>query len=286
MNVFGISITRRTAEQLPAVQPAVDADGRPISQARLFATEYAAHAAREQLDTIDRNARNAETVTKLALGVSMPHQVGYLLSLAPLTFGGGLANYHEWLASATLLGLAFLAPVVMDYLILICVRTIAARASATISKVVAGVAMLFPVGFSGTVNFIAPAPLVIRIAAAAIVVVIPISQAVRAFNRPDFAKVESMENALTAQLAPVAVAAPVVTGPAAKPTYRNPSAAELAARKRSRPRYEDMTADEKRRWTKQYRIEEDARTARTAPTSPGQPPVATATIDQLEDLLR
>lgn len=283
MNILGIRITRKATDHTSA-QPAVDSNGRPVSQARLFATEYAAHAAREQLDTIDRNARNAETVTKLALGVSMPHQVGYLLSLAPLTFSGSLANYHQWLASATLLGLAILTPVVMDYLILICVRTIAARASATISKWVAGVAMLFPVGFSGTVNFIAPAPLVIRIAAAAIVVVIPISQAVRAFNRPDFAKVENMENAVTAQLAPMAELPPAK--PATKSTWRNPSAAELAARKRSRPRYDDMSADEKRRWTKQYRIEEDARAARTAPTSPGLPPVTSTGVDQLEALMR
>jgi hypothetical protein len=89
----------------------------------------------------------------------------------------------------------------VDYLILICVRTLAARGAARSSKIVAFVAMLFPVGVSGTVNFLAPAPTLIRVLFAIAVFLIPISQGVRAMNRPDFRKVQAMETEVADQVA-------------------------------------------------------------------------------------
>lgn len=198
---FAAAVARANKAGQTTTQPATPAAADPtVSQAKLFATEYARDTAREMLDAIKENARGSEKVTKIALAVSMPHQVGYLLGLAPLQWD----TLNHILESVTLIGLSVGVPVAVDYLILMCVRTIASRAAATVSKVTAGVAMLFPIGLSGSVNFLAPAPMLIRILAAAAVVLIPISQAVRAMNRPDFRKVDKMEHDVAEQIAPTA----------------------------------------------------------------------------------
>src|SRR5258705_13554979 len=93
--------------------PAAPADPT-VSQAQLFAVEYARDTAREMLDAIKENARGSERVTKIALAVSMPHQVGYLLGLAPLQWD----TLNHILESLTLIGLAVGVPVAVDYLIL------------------------------------------------------------------------------------------------------------------------------------------------------------------------
>lgn len=167
------------------------------TQARIFARAYAKDTAREMLETIKANSRDAETVTKIALGVSMPHQIGYILGLAPLQWD----SLTHVLESITLILGAIGIPIAVDFLILICVRTLAARGASRLSKIVAFVAMLFPVGVSGTVNFLAPAPTLIRVLFAIAVVLIPISQGVRAMNRPDFRKVQAMETEVARQVA-------------------------------------------------------------------------------------
>jgi hypothetical protein len=167
------------------------------SQARIFAKAYAKDTAREMLDAIKANSRDAEIVTKIALGVSMPHQIGYILGLAPLQWD----SVTHLLESVTLILGAIGIPLAVDYLILICVRTLTARGAAKSSKITAFVAMLFPVGVSGTVNFLAPAPTLIRVLFAIAVVLIPISQGVRAMNRPDFRKVQAMETEVAEQVA-------------------------------------------------------------------------------------
>lgn len=193
-------ISRLRAVQTPA-PAAPTTEGPAVSQAKLFATEYARETAREMLDAIKTNARDAEKVTKISLGVSMPHQIGYILGLAPLAW----TSLTQILESSTLVLGAIGIPIAVDYLILICVRTLAARGASTPSKIVAFVAMLFPVGVSGTVNFLAPSPTLIRVLFAIAVVLIPISQGVRAMNRPDFRKVERMETQVADQVSlPVA----------------------------------------------------------------------------------
>lgn len=166
------------------------------TQSSIFAAEFATDTARELLDGIKRNAKDAEKVTMIALGVSMPHQFGYILSKAPLHWGSLMA----WVESATLIVGAFGIPLAFDYLILICVRTLVARGAATSSKVAAFVAMLFPVTISATVNFIAPAPTIIRLLFGLVVILVPIAQGVRAMNRPDFRKIEAIEVDLATQV--------------------------------------------------------------------------------------
>ena len=168
------------------------------TQASIFAKEWSTETASELLTGIKRNAKDAEKVTMIALGVSMPHQFGYILSKAPLHW----ANLMDWVESATLLIGAVGIPVAVDYLILICVRTLVARGAATVSKVVAFIAMLFPVTISATVNFIAPAPTIVRLLFGLVVILVPIAQGVRAMNRPDFRKIEAIEVDLATQVAP------------------------------------------------------------------------------------
>jgi len=175
-----------------------------VTQASIFAAEHAKTAAEESLSNIRRNARNAETVTKIALGVSMPHQIAFILGLVPLHFpttGGAAAVMIGWLESLTLIAGAFGIPVAVDYLILICIRTMAAVAASRTAKRTAFSVMLFPVGVSGAVNVLAPAPVLIRVLFGVAVVLIPMSQAVRvASQNPDFAKIEALELSITQQV--------------------------------------------------------------------------------------
>jgi hypothetical protein len=195
-----------------------------VTQASIFAAEHAKTAAVESLDNIRRNARNAETVTKIALGVSMPHQIAFILGLVPLHFpttGGAAAIMIGWLESLTLIAGAFGIPVAVDYLILICIRTMAAVAASRTAKRTAFSVMLFPVSVSGAVNVLAPAPALIRVLFGVAVVLIPMSQAVRvASQNPDFAKIEALELSITQQVS--------------TPTEDSSTSSEAAQRTRAR----------------------------------------------------
>jgi hypothetical protein len=211
------------------------------TQAQLFATEYAKDTAREMLDTIKGTKTKAERVTRIALAVSMPHQIGFILGLAPLRWG----SLREILESATLILGSVLIPVAVDYLILICIQVLSARGAANSSKKLAFWGMLFPIGVSGTVNVLAPAPALIRVLFGVAVVLIPLAEGIRAMTRPDFGKIERMETEIAGQVTAVEEVV-VETRPARTPTEQL-----KAARKRAG--YDKMTTAEKARWTKAYK---------------------------------
>jgi hypothetical protein len=182
------------------------------TQAAIFAAEHAKNAAIEALTTIKANSKAAEKVTKIALGVSMPHQIAFILSLVPLQFpttGGFFHIVFTWLESLTLIGGSVGIPVGLDYLILICIRSLTARASSRIAKKVSGMVILFPVGVSGTVNVLAPAPWLIKVLFGVVVVLIPLSQLVRVVSQsPDFRKIEAMELDIQRQVSQATEVAP------------------------------------------------------------------------------
>lgn len=215
------------------------------TQAQLFATEYAKDTAREMLDTIKGTKTKAERVTRIALAVSMPHQIGFILGLAPLKWG----TLREILESATLILGAVLIPVAVDYLILICIQILSARGAADSSKKLAFFGMLFPVGVSGAVNVIAPAPTLIRVLFGVAVVLIPLSQGIRAFTRPDFAKIERMETEIAGQVTAVEDEDEYVVP--LRTTKIVVTEQMKAARKRAG--YDSMTPAQKRAWTKSYK---------------------------------
>jgi hypothetical protein len=179
------------------------------TQAYLFAVEYAANAAKKMMDTITEIGTNSARITKIALGVSMPHQIGYILALAVPHMTWDLGNPSGFLESLTMVLLAIGVPIATDLLILNCIKVIGASAASRGSKRLALSLMLVPVAASGTVNFLAPAPTLIKVLAAFIVTVIPMSESLRAFTRPDFAKIEAMETETVAQVTPVPQAAQI-----------------------------------------------------------------------------
>lgn len=212
------------------------------TQAQIFATEYAKDTAREMLDTIKGTKTKANRVTRIALAISMPHQIGFILGLAPLRWG----TLREILESATLILGACLIPVAVDYLILICIQVLSARGAATASKKLAFWGMLFPIGVSGTVNVLAPAPALIRVLFGVAVVLIPLAEGIRAMTRPDFAKIERMETEIAGQVTAI------IEDEVATPTRaRRITPQEKAARKRAG--YDKMTPAQKRAWSKAYK---------------------------------
>jgi hypothetical protein len=213
------------------------------TQAQLFATEYAKDTAREMLDTIKGTKTKAERVTRIALAISMPHQIGFILGLAPLQWG----TLREVLESATLILGAVLIPVAVDYLILICIQVLSARGAADVSKKLAFWGMLFPIGVSGTVNVLAPAPALIRVLFGVAVVLIPLAEGIRAMTRPDFGKIERMETEIAGQVTAIVEDEDV----APIRVVRTPTEQLKAARRRAG--YDKMTPAQKRAWTRAYK---------------------------------
>jgi hypothetical protein len=229
------------------------------TQAQLFAAEYAKNTAQEMLDTIKATGKKAGRVSRIVLAVSMPHQIGFILGLAPLRFGWDLRMVLE---SLTLILGAVLIPIAVDYLILICIQIIAARGMAKSVKRLAIGVMAFPILVSGAVNVIAPAPLVMRALFGVMVILIPMAEGLRSFIRPDFSAIEQMETEVAAQVAPA-----VEVEEFHARTRASITDAEKAARKRAG--YDAMDRVGKVAWTKTYRARAARRTVATAPVSPG-----------------
>lgn len=217
------------------------------SQAQIFAAAYAKDTAKEMLDTIKATGVKAGRVSRIVLAVSMPHQIGFILGLAPLQWD----DPRHILESLTLILGSVLIPVAVDYLILICIQIIAARGMARSVKKAAIAIMTFPILVSGAVNVIAPAPTVMRALFGVMVVLIPMAEGLRSFIRPDFAAIEKMETDVAAQVQPrttVETAAEVVaeaervtreaaegtTGATATTTAPRPRPAVRAAASRTR----------------------------------------------------
>lgn len=177
-----------------------------VTQAAIFAREYARNTAQEMLLAIKRNARDAGIVTKIALFVSMPHQIGFMLSKMPLDFPKivGMKEVIAWLESTTMISGAVGIPVAVDFLILICIRQIAAKAATTTSKVVAFLVMLAPVAVSGIVNYGAHGDRSVKLFFVVPVALIPLAEGVRAFMKPSFKKIDRIETMVADEVAQLA----------------------------------------------------------------------------------
>lgn len=103
------------------------------------------------LEVIDKMATR---ILITAMVISYFHQVGFLLTLAHLNFGGGP---EAWIHTLTM-GIAVLAtPLVVDFLIVMCVKVLGAKAVHRISKKITLGLLILPVGISGLINGMAPA---------------------------------------------------------------------------------------------------------------------------------
>jgi hypothetical protein len=169
------------------------------SQTQLFAEQFQADAADGMLSTIRRGFKRAAKLTLIVLGVSMPHQISYLVSqCAPYLHW---SHWDQAVESVGMLMIAGSVPVVGDLVIISCIEQISTKAMALRSRLRA-VGIIFPVlTVSGYVNFAAPAPPMIKFLAAFLVLCILFIETLK-FAKPDFAAIELMRQEIRAQVAP------------------------------------------------------------------------------------
>lgn len=242
------------------------------SQARIFAELYAKDAASKMLGVIDAIATRAKKITAIALGVSMPHQIGYLLSLAipHMRFN----DPSGWLEAITMVLLTLGVPIATDLLILSCIETIGAAAASAKSKWHAFWLMIAPVTASASVNFLAPAPMLLKVLAAFIVAMVPMAVSLR-FTSPDFAKIEAIENEVAASVGRSA---------------RSMTEQEKASRNITREwnRYHKMTPAARRRYRDEHGGPPPAPqrvTRAVIPTSPAMPAVDALSAQDVKQLV-
>lgn len=181
-----------------------------VTQAYIFAVEYAKGVAQEMLLTIQKTSKRMGLITAMVLTVTTPHQISYLLARAPMRWELGPAGLE---ALAMLAG-CFLMPLIVDLLIIALIRICATRGMARDVKKLALVAMALPVGISEYVNVAAAPDLMFRIVFGAIVLVIPVGEGIRAIIKPDFAEIDKYERELATQI--VVEATPETQGGRAK----------------------------------------------------------------------
>ena len=204
MNVFGINIQRTAAlasTMAALTAPAVDHDPHELESVK-FGRQYTKGTSREMLDVLDANRKAAENNTRMALYLSIPHQALYLLSKVELRHTSPI----EWAETGIALAMALVIPYLVDQLILMCIRTLAARAAANAAKWRSALTLLLALPASMYVNFAAPGPLVLRLGAAGLIVLVGLYQVARS-ARPDFAKVGETERAMKAEVDSIAASA-------------------------------------------------------------------------------
>lgn len=168
----------------------------PEDQARYFAAQHAATAGHDMLQTIRGIKNRAKWLTIVALAGSMPHQVSYLIALTlPWCNWDG---FHAIEAAGMLL-IAVVFPIASDLIIVNSIETISTTVASDASRWRAFGALLAPLGFSGTVNFIAPGPPLVKVLAAALVGYIAISEVLK-FVKPNFKKLDIAATEAVAQL--------------------------------------------------------------------------------------
>lgn len=217
MNVFGINIQRsKTLASAMAALAAPAADDSTELESVKFGRQYTKGTSKEMLDVLEHNRLAAERNTKIALYLSIPHQALYLLSKVELKHTTPI----EWAETGLAILLALAIPYLVDQLILMCIRILAARAASTGSKWRAAATLAGALPASMYVNFAAPGAFVLRLAAAGLIVLVALYQIVRTV-RPNFTKVGETERELTAEVDSIAG---VTTAAVVKPSKSQSSA--------------------------------------------------------------
>lgn len=225
-----------------------------LTEAQKYRARKAKGAADRMETSVDRIETRSGKITKIALIVSTPHQMAFLLA-AVIPF----LHWHNpqvIIESIGMLMIALSAPILADYTILNCVETIAAPAVGRKSKIRAFVFLFICSAVSGSVNFLAPAPDLVKGLAAFVVACILMAEGLRDII-VDFRKVEEIET-------------DIAIGTPAKAGKRVLDKNEIRARKEAG--YEQMTPKQKAKWTR----DRNARVASRAPRVPKMP----ATVGQ------
>lgn len=209
MNIFGYKfLTPRELEDIlneavaaayAAKQEEEEDDPSTLESAK-FARVYNKGTAKEMLETIKSNAKDAERNSKIALYLSIPHQMGFLLGLVPLVFN----SLGSVLGSITLLGMAIGLPYLCDRLILMCIRNIATRVVSTWDKAKAFLVLMPAIAVSVFLNIAAPGPELMKWVCGAVVTMVPLYQIIRSV-RPNFKKAGADETKIRNEVAELAV---------------------------------------------------------------------------------
>ena len=217
------------------------------TQAAILRTAWAKDAAKTMLEVVQAITKRAKLITGIALGASMPHQMLFLISACIPHMR--LDSLTGWLDAIGMIIIAVAVPVVADIAIYNCIDTLGAQIATGKSKIRAYGFLIMPVAASGYVNFLAPAPMLLKGLAAFLVAMILIAQGLR-FIEVDWEKLEKFES----DNAIVIEDAEDVTRAKRLPLT------EAQKRARKRALYGAMTASEKLKYRIAERAKEQART--------------------------
>lgn len=222
------------------------------TQAAILRTEWAKDAAKTMLAIVQAITKRAKLITAIALGASMPHQMLFLISACIPHMD--LTSLTGWLDAIGMLIVAVAVPVVADIAIYNCIDTLGAQVATGKSKIRAYVFLVIPVAASGYVNFLAPAPMLLKGLAAFLVAMILIAQGLR-FIEVDWEKLEQFESQNTV----------IVDEPEIEPArIRRTPLTDRQKRARKAALYDAMTDSEKYRYRIQEKAKEQARVDREA----------------------
>lgn len=225
------------------------------TQTAILRSSLAKNASNTVLNVVEALTKRSKLVTGIALGASIPHQIVYLIAVClpymhlstevePITL---VQNYLDAFGMVIV---AVAIPFGADIAIYSCIDAIGAEFATKRSKIRSFCFMIIPLGASGFVNFLAPAPMILKGLSAFLVSLIVISQGLRIFFETDWDKLERFE----AQNV-IVVEDEVVVAPA--PRRRVVSDREKKARKRDM--YDAMTSNERYKWRCAWDAKETAR---------------------------
>lgn len=173
----------------------VDDDPNELESIK-FGRAYNKGAARQVLETLKKNAKDADKNSAIALYVSIPHQALYMLSQAERYF----SDESEKSAVPAILtaeiaiaiAICLVVPFLVDRAILMNIRTLGTLAASTGSKVRAGIILGIALPWSMWVNFAAPSADIVRYGAAGLIALVAIYQVSRLVS-PSFKKLGKFE---------------------------------------------------------------------------------------------
>lgn len=225
------------------------------TETAILRSSLAQNASKTVLDVVQALTKRSKLVTGIALGASIPHQIVYLIAaclphmnlsieVAPIEM---IQNYLDAFGMVIV---AVAVPFGADIAIYSCIDAIGAEFATKRSKIRSFCFMIIPLGASGFVNFLAPAPMILKGLSAFLVSLIVIAQALRIFFETDWDKLERFE----AQNV-IVVEDEVVTAP--RSVRRVVTDREKKARKRDL--YDAMTKTEQYKWRQAWCAKEKAR---------------------------
>lgn len=224
------------------------------TETAILRSSLAKNASKTVLNVVEALTKRSKLVTGIALGASIPHQIVYLIAvcLPYMNFSTEVEPIiliQNYLDAFGMVIVAVAVPFGADIAIYSCIDAIGAEFATKRSKIRSFCFMIIPLGASGFVNFLAPAPLILKGLSAFLVSLIVIAQALRIFFETDWDKLERFEaqNVIVIEDEIVAL----------RPARRVVTDREKKARKRDL--YDAMTKTEQYKWRQAWCAKEKAR---------------------------